>query len=100
MFDLTALLILATAAAALLAGWQLWRMRARRARVWPPTQPMRAVQPRSAQPSESVEAQRLRRHMALRVKLARLAREDARQQSSGSSNQGFADTTIQEDRRQ
>jgi hypothetical protein len=99
MSDLTALLILAAAAAALLAGWKLWRRRSARLQVWPATQPLPSVHAVPARPSESVEALRLRRHMALRVQHARTAREAARKPQVDAGSQGFAETTIQEDQR-
>ena len=97
MTELIAMLILAAAGSAGFLVW-LWQ-RPRRRRVWLPTQPMKPVQLGPAPPSESAEAARLRRHMALRVQLARLARENARKKPPEPPDQGFAETTIQEDPR-
>ena len=95
MTELIAMSILAAAAS---AGFLYWlRQRPHRREAWPPTQPMRSVHLGPAPPSESGEAARLRRHMALRVQLNRQARENARKKRPEPANQGFAETTIQED---
>ena len=101
MPELLAMLILAAAAG---AGFLYWlRQRPRRREVWRPTQPMKSLHRGPAPPAESGEAARLRRHMALRVQLARLAREDARKNSRRKPpeppDQGFAETAIQEEQR-
>ena len=92
MAELISMSILAGAASAGILYWL--RQRPHRREVWLPTRPMRMVDLRPAPPSESAEAARLRRHMALRVQLARLAREKASKHSPGPANEGFAETAI------
>ena len=97
MTELLAMSILAAAAGAGFLYWQ--RLRSRSPAVWPPTRPMTPAHLGPAPPSESGEAARLRRHMALRVQLARLSRENARKKAPEPPDQGFAETTIQEEPR-
>ena len=95
MTELLAMLILAAAAG---AGFVYWlRVRLRGPEVWPRTQPMTPARLGPAPPSESGEAARLRRHLALRVQMARLARENARKKPPETPDQGFAETTIQDE---
>jgi hypothetical protein len=97
MTELIAMLILAAAASAGLLYWL--RPRPRRREVWLPTQPMRSAKVGPAPPSESAEAARLRRHMAVRVQLAWLARESAREKPPEPADHGFAETEIQDEPR-
>ena len=93
MTEFITMLILAAAASAAFLYWL--RLRQRQHELWLPTRPMKPERP--APPSQNGEAVRLRRHMALRVQLARLARESARKKPAEPPD--FAETSIQDEPR-